>query len=232
MIRLDDVGYKKKGKHILEGVNAHVEAGDSICLFGPNGAGKSTLLKVMANLIKPTVGVRHFHPKEEKHPIGYIPQQVALFNNLTVKDHLRFYQKMTKKHSTNYIEEMKLKLGLNEILSKRVDQLSGGMMRKVNLAVGLLHEPEIVFLDEAFVGVDLAAKHDMLKWLNQLNERGVTVVFVTHDWHVINQLAKKMWILEDGRITDQVKMSEINHLSSQKIAEGTALSKMFALRMQ
>ncbi|WP_017187831.1 ABC transporter ATP-binding protein [Alkalibacillus haloalkaliphilus] len=199
MLQLNNITYKKKNKMILNGISAEVKQGDSICLFGPNGAGKSTLLKVMAGLIEPNKGV-YKQGNFTSKPVGYIPQQLALFPNMTVKDHLSFYKKMTKQKDREFIEAMLNALSLNEIKKKKVEELSGGMARKLNLAVGLIHKPDIIFLDEAFVGVDLAAKHDMLRWLSLLNEDGVTIVFITHDWHVIHHLAKTLWVLEDGQM--------------------------------
>jgi len=100
------------------------------------------------------------------------------------------------------------------------------MKRKVNLAIGMIQQPEIIFLDEAFVGVDLAAKFDMLNWLKQLNERGITIVFITHDWHVIHALANEMWILDQGILIDQIQMDEIE-LFATKEKLSLPLQKMF-----
>ncbi|GEN45782.1 ABC transporter ATP-binding protein [Alkalibacillus haloalkaliphilus] len=229
MLQLNNIIYKNKNKMILNGISAEVKQGDSICLFGPNGAGKSTLLKMLAGLIEPDQGV-YKQDKLTSKPVGYIPQQLALFPNMTVKDHLSFYKKMTKQKDREFIEAMSNALSLNEIKKKKVEELSGGMARKLNLAVGLIHEPDIIFLDEAFVGVDLAAKHDMLQWLRLLNEDGVTIVLITHDWHVIHHLAKTLWVLEDGRMVDQFSIENLPQKAEEYKLVDSPLNKMFAVQ--
>ncbi|GAA0470990.1 ABC transporter ATP-binding protein [Alkalibacillus silvisoli] len=229
MLELQNINYVKKNKEILNKITAGVERGESICLFGPNGAGKSTLLKIMASLIKPTSGKCEISLSTPK-TVGYIPQQIALFPNMSVKDHLKYYQKLTKQKDQAFINEMSSALDLNSIMNKKVEELSGGMARKLNLAVGVIHRPEMIFLDEAFVGVDLAFKHDMLTWLNKLNNQGVTIVFVSHDWHVIYNLAKTMWVLQDGKLMDQFLIKDISKREMDYQSEDSALKKMFALR--
>ncbi|RPF50132.1 ABC transporter ATP-binding protein [Aquisalibacillus elongatus] len=224
MLNLQDVTYKKRGKYLLSGINGHVKLGDCITLFGPNGAGKSTLLKIMAGLVKPTKGKCQIE-SSSKNPIGYVPQQVALFEGLTVKDQLAYYQKITKQKSDTFLNDMIQSLGIEDILHKRIEQLSGGMQRKVNLAVGMIHQPEILLLDEAFVGVDLAAKYDMLSWLNQLNQQGTTIVFITHDWYIINSLKPTMWVLDEGQLLDQVEWNSISYLNLN--GGSRSLQKMF-----
>ncbi|WP_194840842.1 ATP-binding cassette domain-containing protein [Filobacillus milosensis] len=224
MITLEGISYKKKRQYLLNQIDGRINKGDCITLFGPNGAGKSTLMKIMAGLNKPSRGKRsvQFH---KKNPIGYVPQQIALFDGLTVKDQIKYYQKLTKQTSTDFVEVMIKELGLKDILNKRINQLSGGMKRKVNLAVGVIHQPEILFLDEAFVGVDLATKYDMLKWLNHLNAQGTTIVFITHDWYVINQLKPSMWILDQGEMLDQVNWNAVPYANIK--SGSNALKKMF-----
>jgi len=225
MLSLENISFRKRNELILQPLSGTVERGNSITIFGPNGAGKSTLMQIMAGLLKPTKGKRKTS-FVRKNPIGYVPQQLALFDGLTVKDHLRFYQKLTKQRDEAFVQEMIDVLNLNEIMNKRIEKLSGGMKRKVNLAVGIIHQPEIIFLDEAFVGVDLAAKFDMLNWLKQLNERGTTIVFITHDWHVIHALAKEMWLLDEGVFIDHIQMDEIDTFKN-KNKLSIPLQKMF-----
>lgn len=224
MLILEKINYKKKSHFLLNDVSGRIERGDSVTIFGPNGAGKSTLMQIMAGILKPTKGKRQL-ATVKNNPIGYVPQQLALFDRLTVKEHLLFYEKITKQKNVDYIEEMIEVLELKPIMKKRIDKLSGGMKRKVNLAVGIIHQPEIIFLDEAFVGVDLAAKFDMINWLRRLNERGVTIVFVTHDWNVIHKLAKNMWILDNGRLIEQLSIDEIDVINYRNMS--VPLQKMF-----
>ncbi|SEP78773.1 ABC transporter ATP-binding protein [Piscibacillus halophilus] len=228
MLTLENITYKKRGQTLLSQINGEINRGDCVTLFGPNGAGKSTLIKIMAGLVKPSKGKRSIQP-EHKNPIGYVPQQTALFKGLTVRDQIKYYQKLTKPKSNEFIDDMILSLGLSQILNKRIEQLSGGMKRKVNLAVGMVHQPELLLLDEAFVGVDLAAKHDMLTWLRKLNNQGTTIVFITHDWYVIQHLQPTMWVLDHGVMIDQVEWDSVPYLNLNR--QSQALQKMFDVNM-
>ncbi|MGM8214767.1 ABC transporter ATP-binding protein [Bacillaceae bacterium W0354] len=225
MLSLKNISYKKKEHYLLKEISGDLDQGDCMTIFGPNGAGKSTLLRIMAGLNKPTEGIRQAE-WTTKHPVGYVPQQLALFEGLSVQDHISFYKKMTKQKNNTYIDEMIDVLDLESIMKKRIDHLSGGQKRKVNLAVGIIHQPEIIFLDEAFVGVDLAAKYDMLNWLKKLNERGVTIVFITHDWNVIHALAKNMWIIDGGKLIDRISIDDV-HTYTENNECSLPLKKMF-----
>ncbi|GEL76929.1 ABC transporter ATP-binding protein [Tenuibacillus multivorans] len=229
MLTLKEVDYRKNRKTLLSNVSGTIEQGDCITLFGPNGAGKSTLIKIMAGLSRPTSGQRILEAKA-KNPIGYVPQQIAIMEGLIVRDQLTYYQKLTKQKSSEFVDEMIQYLGLQNILGKRVERLSGGMKRKVNLAVGLIHQPEILLLDEAFVGVDLAAKYDMLAWLKRLNSQGMTIVFITHDWDVVHHLDPILWILDEGRL---LAKTDLLSLSRQSLTNGSrSLQKMLDVNLQ
>ncbi|WP_054753704.1 ATP-binding cassette domain-containing protein [Piscibacillus salipiscarius] len=219
---------KKRRQALVSEINGQINKGDCISLFGPNGAGKSTLIKIMAGLLKSSKGKRVVN-FTDKNPIGYVPQQIALFKGLTVRDQLKYYEKLTKPKSSEFIDEMILSLGLSSILNKKINQLSGGMQRKVNLAVGMIHQPELLLLDEAFVGVDLAAKHDMLSWLKRLNENGITIIFITHDWYVIQHLKPQMWIMDKGNMIDQVEWESVPYINLTR--QSQALQKMFDVNL-
>ena len=230
MLQLTSVSYQKKNTALVKDISGTVHAGDRLTLFGPNGAGKSTLMRLMAGIIQQTTWkINASDGLREKNAVGYIPQQLALFENLTVKEHIKFYSKMTGNQSIEFLQEMIENLRLDEMWKKRIHELSGGMKRKVNLAVGLIQQPRIVFLDEPFVGVDLAAKHDMLAWLNRLNERGVTLIFVTHDWQVIHELADRMWMMEQGELLTETTVTDvIEGTQSMDGLASPALQKMIS----
>ncbi|WP_051189065.1 ABC transporter ATP-binding protein [Halalkalibacillus halophilus] len=230
MLNVDNVTYTYKRKIILDQINSTVGYGDSVCIFGPNGAGKSTLLKIMAGLLKANEGTCTLNNRTRSNPIGYIPQDIALHDELTVQENVNLYMKLTKTRQTEFIRDMLSALHLDQVKKKKVKHLSGGNKRKVNLAVGMVHQPSIVFLDEAFVGVDLAAKYDMLTWLKELNTKGMTFVFVSHDWNVIEQLASSMWILQDGKLLATTNMNRLEETIEKVSPLDRSLRQMFDLR--
>jgi ABC-2 type transport system ATP-binding protein len=201
--------YKKiKKQNVLKDISIQLGEGEAIGIVGPNGAGKTTFLRLIASVIKPDQGTMYYNGQPYvqciqtlRQKIGYIPQEIALFEDLTVKDQIKFWQKATKKKaSQEYIETMLNALGLHQVMNKRVKNLSGGWMRKLNVCVGMIHDPDIILLDEPTVGVDLAAKDDLLNWLKTLHQMGKTIVLISHEWDVINFLCEKLMIMKSGEI--------------------------------
>ncbi|PKR78244.1 hypothetical protein CEY16_00350 [Halalkalibacillus sediminis] len=230
MIELNGISYRQRNNIILNAVSSSIHNGDCIAIFGPNGAGKSTLIQILAGLLKSSSGEIKYDFERSNQVIGYVPQKNALFENLTVKDHLNFFSKMVKDSDPNFVDGMYDALDLKSLFNQKVSKLSGGQMKKLNLAVGMIQKPDIVFLDEAFVGVDLAAKYDMLDWLKKMNTEGMTIVFITHDWDTIKFLSRKMWVVDEGKLTAELSPEQFKSMPTQ-ITEGSrALQKMFKMQ--
>ncbi|MBM7551181.1 ABC transporter ATP-binding protein [Thalassobacillus pellis] len=206
MILVDKVSSSIKRKSILKDVSMQIREGDSIGVIGPNGAGKSTLLKVLASVLKPSSGELRFEGKPYSHnlkqvrsQIGYVPQEIALFDELKVKEQIPAWSRLaSNKVDTQHVNRMVEILRLNQVMDKRTKDLSGGWKRKLNLCIGLLHEPRICLLDEPTVGIDIAAKVDILEWLQCLHQNGMTLVFISHDWYELKQLCSRMLVLDEG----------------------------------
>ncbi|MBO8157704.1 MAG: ABC transporter ATP-binding protein [Bacillaceae bacterium] len=222
MLTFNQVDKYAKHHHILKGISLEIASGEAIGIVGPNGAGKSTFLKLAASVLFPDHGQIHFQGepyikslKTLRQHIGYIPQNIALFEELSVKDQLTFWKKAAKKKGSRvFIDEMIHVLGLDQVMSKKVRELSGGWKRKVNVATGLLHDPDIILLDEPTAGMDLAAKHDLLKWLNQLHQHGKTILIISHDWNVINRLCNRILIFQDGQLRFDGRTEDVQAFNS------------------
>ncbi|TGB01124.1 ABC transporter ATP-binding protein [Halobacillus salinus] len=207
MIHLDNVSKTYRSKEVLEPFTLTIREGSSVGIIGPNGAGKSTFLKLVASLDKPTSGKLSFDGKPYgkvvrrlRTEIGYVPQDIALYEELTVKEQIAFWRKLEKKKvDEDFLQKMIRMLRLDEVYSQRVDQLSGGWRRKVNLCVGLMRNPRICLLDEPTAGVDLAAKEDILAWLKQLHQEGRTLLYISHDWYELKKLSDEFLLFAERK---------------------------------
>lgn len=195
--------YGKQG--ILHNISFSLNKGQVMGILGPNGAGKTTLIKILALIAQPdsgTLRVNGFDAVREhrliRPCIGYVPQDVALFEDLSVRDNLMCWTgrkgKQAKQQAARLIEE----LSMASFASKRVSALSGGMKRRVNLAVALLDDPQVLILDEPLVGVDIEQRQQILESLKKLALSGVTQIIASHHAEEIMTLADEMLVVKNG----------------------------------
>lgn len=172
----------------LKNLSLDVEAGQILGLLGPNGAGKSTLIKTLVGGVRPTTGnVEVFgkNPLKERkrlaHKFGYMPQAACLYEDLTVGENVRFFAKLHRKRNAGKaIDDMLDFLGMGQKRDQRVSHLSGGMKTRVSLACAMIHEPEILFLDEPTAGLDPSLKRSLWELFHKLSSQGKTLFISTH----------------------------------------------------
>lgn len=216
MIRVENVSKKIGSKIVLENINLSVEKGKILGLVGPNGAGKTTLLSVLSTTLTPDEGdiwvADHSLEKEIKEirkKIGYVPQEIALYPSLSLKDNLTFWAKLTQvKNRKSRIKEVVELLGLEDYLHEKVERLSGGYKRRVNIAVALLHQPQVLIMDEPTVGMDLYSKRELLPFLKSLTENGTIVIYTSHDVEELLYLSDRIAMLEQGHLVFEGSVEE------------------------
>lgn len=172
----------------MRDLTMEVEGGQVLGLLGPNGAGKSTLIKTLVGGVRPTTGgVEVFgkNPLKERkrlaHKFGYMPQAACLYEDLTVRENVRFFAKLHRKRNADKaIDDMLDFLGMGQKRGQRVSHLSGGMKTRVSLACAMIHEPEILFLDEPTAGLDPSLKRSLWELFNKLSSQGKTLFISTH----------------------------------------------------
>lgn len=204
---VDDVSYEYEDRPVLRGVSLTVNAGELVCLLGPNGAGKSTLIKTVSGELEARTGRIAFaggaSSLERARAIGIVPQSVALFRRLSVLENLLAFGALMG------LEGRALRARANEVLEtidllahrkKTVESLSGGMRRRLNVGAALMHEPELLLLDEPTAGVDKAGRERLGELFARLCERGLGVVLVTHELDDAEAMASKVAILVEGRM--------------------------------
>lgn len=202
---------KKYGRNeVLRGLDFDVRKGEIFGLFGPNGAGKSTFISILATLCKPTAGDIFVNessvtakPDKVKDVIGYVPQDIALYPMLSGMDNLDFWAGiygLTGRLKRERIAEAVSVARLEERIRDRVSQYSGGMKRRLNIAVSLLHHPEILVMDEPTVGVDIQSRRYILDALTSLKREGRTIVFTSHYIDELETLCDRIAVMDKGRI--------------------------------
>ena len=197
-------------RQVLRGVNLCIEAGEIFGLLGPNGAGKTSLVRaICGRLTSMTGSVAVAGRREHKSAlpsIGLVPQEIALYPSLTIRENLEVFGRLsglTRKDTSLAIEEACEAAHLAERLGERVDHLSGGWKRRVNIAAAVLHRPALLILDEPTVGVDVDARNALHRMIQTLSGRGMGVLLITHDLHQAEFLCNRVGFLLNGMLAPQ-----------------------------
>lgn len=209
--------YKKDGKtagtEALKGVSLEIPKGSFFALLGPNGAGKSTLISILSGLVKKSEGEitvsgisASQHPEQTRAKIGLVPQELNLdifgkVLNIVVEQ--AGYYGIPRKEALVRAEEVLRSLSLWEKKDAKVQALSGGMKRRVMIARALMHDPEILLLDEPTAGVDVELRRGMWDFLRELNQKGTTIVLTTHYLEEAELLADRVAIINGGEIIEE-----------------------------
>jgi ABC-2 type transport system ATP-binding protein len=194
----------------VKGVDFSIEKGEIFSLLGPNGAGKSTIISILAGLLKPSQGeafvmghsVTQALNEAKKH-VGFVPQDIALYEDLSARENLTFWGKMYGLRGRDLhqrVDEILEVVGLTDRQKDRVGKYSGGMKRRINIGVALLHKPNIVFMDEPTVGIDPQSRRNILDSVKVLNQQGMTVLYTTHYMEEAQELSDHIAIMDLGKI--------------------------------
>jgi ABC-2 type transport system ATP-binding protein len=212
MVVLEGCGLRKRyGEMVaVDGVSVALESGRILGLLGPNGAGKSTTVAMLAGLVTPEAGDVRIGGRPlggdadpAKRRLGVVPQDLALYEELSARDNLRFFGALyglagaaLEQATTSALELV----GLTDRARDRVGKYSGGMKRRLNLAAGLLHDPDVVLLDEPTVGVDPQSRNAIFDNLEALKARGKALLYTTHYMEEAERLADRILIIDHGRV--------------------------------
>ncbi|MDH7446744.1 ABC transporter ATP-binding protein [Aquimarina sp. 2201CG14-23] len=212
LIQIKKISKQYKGATFLslDAVDLQINRGEIYGLLGPNGAGKTTLISILCGLIKPSEGEVlvsghkfNTHAKEIQKIIGVVPQEYALYPKLTAKENLLYFGSMfgmTKSELNPLVLSHLDQLGLLPFADKKIKTFSGGMKRRVNLIAGILHKPQVLFLDEPTVGVDVQSKQAITTKLKELNKEGTTIIYTSHHLREAQDLCSQVGIIDSGKI--------------------------------
>jgi ABC-2 type transport system ATP-binding protein len=195
----------------VKGVDLDIQKGEIFSLLGPNGAGKTTTISMISGLIEPTQGDARIgghsitdEPMKAKKLMGVVPQEIALYPALNARQNLEFFGRMydiTGKELARRVDEVLEFIDLKDRQKDRIDTFSGGMKRRVNIGVGLLHRPQLVYMDEPTVGIDPQNRRRILDTVFRLrDEYDMTVLYTTHLMEEAQELSDRVGIIDHGEI--------------------------------
>ncbi len=194
----------------VNGISLQIRKNEIFGLLGPNGAGKTTTISILCGLFPPTSGAVYVNGKNMateldavKQIVGIVPQDIALYPTLNALENLDFYGHMygmKGKALKNKISDWLDKLGLKEASKRQISTYSGGMKRRVNLIAGILHSPQILFLDEPTVGVDVQSRNVIIEHLKELNTQGTTIIYTSHHMEEAENFCTRVSIIDQGKI--------------------------------
>jgi ABC-2 type transport system ATP-binding protein len=203
----------------VDGVSFRVEPGETYGLLGPNGAGKTTTISMVAGLIPAdagsvTVAGQVMGPSEVavKRHIGLVPQELAIYPELTARENLAYFgrlQNLRGKELSRRVDEVLELIGLADRASEATKNYSGGMKRRLNIGIGLLHRPTLLILDEPTVGVDPQSRNAILESVEALGLEGMAVLYTTHYMEEAERLCDRIAIMDSGRIQAEGTRSEL-----------------------
>lgn len=207
-ISVENLGKRYGNLEAVKGVSFEVAAGEVFSLLGPNGAGKSTTISMLACLLKPNTGsatVMGHSIKDDangvKAAIGVVPQEIAVYDDLSGEENLAFWGKMYGLRGAQLrqrMDEVIAIIGLQERQKDRVGKYSGGMKRRLNIGIALLHRPEVIIMDEPTVGIDPQSRRHILDNVKALNAEGMTVLYTTHYMEEAQELSDRIAIMDHG----------------------------------
>jgi ABC-2 type transport system ATP-binding protein len=210
MVRVRDLRKRYDTLTAVDGVTFDIVRGEIFGLLGPNGAGKTTLISMIAGLLPPTEGeicVAGHEARRSglaiKRALGLVPQELAIYLRLTGRENLEFFGQLYGLRGaalTARMQQMLALVGLTERADSRAETYSGGMKRRLNLAAGLMHNPQLLLLDEPTVGVDPQSRNHIFEGVRELNRQGLTVLYTSHYMEEVEALCHRVGIMDRGKL--------------------------------
>ncbi|WP_307391080.1 ABC transporter ATP-binding protein [Bacillus horti] len=224
---LETVSIEKsyKGKKVVDDVSIYLNKGESVGLLGPNGAGKSTTISMISSLVKPNHGDIKLNgksilkdPRDIRRVLGVVPQEIALYEELTAYENLRFFGRLYRLKGNQLeskIQETLEMVGLRDRQKELIRTYSGGMKRRVNIAAALLHDPQLIIMDEPTVGIDPQSRNHILETVRLLNrEKGTTILYTSHYMEEVEQLCNRVYIMDYGKMIASGRKDELLRILS------------------
>lgn len=223
-----------KNLHALKDINLGIKENELFGLLGVNGAGKTTLIKILTCLSKQTSGEAYVHgfsvkdnPEKVKKIVDVSPQETAVAHNLTVRENLDFFASLYNTRDEAYISSVVNAFSLEEVENQRAKTLSGGWKRRLSIAIGLISKPKILFLDEPTLGLDVIARRELWKIINNMKGK-ITIILTTHYLEEAEALCDRVAVMAKGKVKATGTPAELKAIAKNdnfedafiKIAEG------------
>jgi ABC-2 type transport system ATP-binding protein len=225
-IEVNDLARQFGAVQAVRGISFRVRRGEIFSLLGPNGAGKSTTIAMLSGILAPTRGEACImgrsilkDSRAARAVLGVVPQDIALYHDLSARENLVFWGKMyglRGKELNRRVDEVLHLIGLHERQNGRIDTFSGGMKRRVNIGVALLHQPAVMIMDEPTVGIDPQSRRHILDSVKELNRLGMSILYTTHYMEEAEELSHQIAIIDQGSIIACGSHSELVKLVGEQ----------------
>lgn len=225
--------YPDQAAKSLSDINLNIREGEAFALLGPNGAGKTTLMSILTGVLPFKEGNIQLFGNELKSNnkslnslLGFVPQDFSFYHELSPKENLEFFGAwagLSRLETKKRTEELLEIIGLTEVKDKPVRKFSGGMKRRVNLAIGVIHRPRILFLDEPTVGVDVQSRLAIIDYLKELTASGTTLVYTSHQLNEAELLCDRIALIDEGKIIANDTLASLLSSHNENGLEGLFL---------
>lgn len=223
MLKLENVTKSYGKRKVLNGLNLKISAGEIYGLLGANGAGKTTTINIICNLLNPDSGLvkinNQFISNQTKCWLGVAPQQNLIYPQLTCEENLAFFGKIYGLKGTELKASIYHSLNAVNLSDRRnspVETLSGGMQRRVNMAIALVHQPKLLILDEPTTGLDIETRYEIWQLIQSLKTQGITILLTTHLLDEAQKLCDNIGIIKDGKIIVEGSLNQLQKLVKAK----------------
>lgn len=216
MLNIEKLSKSYGERQVLEDLTLHIQPGEIYGLLGPNGAGKTTTINIICNLLKADSGVIQIHGKPVSNTtkllVGVAPQENLLYKTLSCEENLNFYAQIYGLKTQQRRQQVEISLAAVNLLDRArspIETLSGGMQRRMNIAVALVHQPKLLILDEPTTGLDIEARYEIWDLIRRLRSQGMTILLTTHLLDEAERLCQRIGILKGGRIVAEGSLEEL-----------------------
>jgi ABC-2 type transport system ATP-binding protein len=216
--------WKKRLRTALKPLTLTVEAGETFGFLGPNGAGKTTTLKLLMGIVFPTSGSatilgKHFHDPDNKKRIGFLPEQPYFYDYLSAPELLDYYARLSGMAAVERkarVPQLLERVGLGDVGNKQLRKFSKGMLQRVGIAQAIIHDPEVLFLDEPMSGLDPLGRHEVRELIQSLKDAGKTIFFSTHILSDAEALCDRVAVIHKGELRGLGVMNELRSSGGDK----------------
>jgi len=222
MIQLNHISKSFDGIYAVKDLSVRVSKGEVFGLVGPNGAGKTTTIKILTSLLRPDEGSVFMggysiidEPIRAKSILGYVPDRAFLYEKLTAREFLKFIASLygiEKSEGLQRIETLADTFGISDIKDELIESFSQGMRQRLLFASALIHDPDVLLIDEPFMGLDPFGVRMLKGFIRDLGEKGVTIFLVTHSLHIAEEICDRIGFINKGTLTSIRTAEEIRNI--------------------
>jgi ABC-2 type transport system ATP-binding protein len=226
VIEIDKLVKKFDDFVAIDNISLSIDEGEIYGLLGPNGAGKSTTISTICGLVRPSSGDIKImgtsikkHDVNIKRKIGLVPQKIAIYEDFTAKENISFFGELYGLRGRELKEAVERALefvGLKEVKNKKSKEYSGGMLRRLNIACAIVHNPKIIIMDEPTVGIDAQSRNHILDSIKKLNEEGTTIIYTSHYMEEVESICTKIAIIDHGKVIVEGTKDELKSIVDDK----------------